>query len=40
VDRALVVNVPGSPGGAVECLGAVVDVVPHALRLLQGDTAH
>ncbi len=40
VDRALVVNVPGSPGGAVECLGAVVDVVPHALRLLEGDTAH
>ena len=40
VDRALVVNVPGSPGGAVECLEAVVDVVPHALRLLEGHTAH
>jgi molybdopterin adenylyltransferase len=38
--RALVLNVPGSPKGAVECLGAVADVVPHALALLDGDTAH
>jgi molybdenum cofactor synthesis domain-containing protein len=35
---ALVVNTPGSSAGAVECLGAVIDVVPHALRLLAGDT--
>ena len=34
---ALVLNVPGSPGGAVECVEAVLDVVPHALRLLTGD---
>ena len=40
VGRAVVLNVPGSPGGAVECLEAVVDVVPHALRLLQGETGH
>jgi len=33
----LVLNLPGSPGGAVECLDAVVDVVPHAVRLLAGD---
>lgn len=33
----LVLNVPGSPGGAVECLEAVLDVVPHAVRLLAGD---
>ena len=33
----LVLNVPGSPSGAVECLDAVLDVVPHALRLLVGD---
>ncbi len=39
-DRALVLNVPGSPKGAVECLEAVLDVVPHALDLLGGDTAH
>jgi molybdopterin adenylyltransferase len=34
---ALVVNTPGSSAGAVECLGAVIDVLPHALRLLAGD---
>ena len=34
VGRALVLNTPGSPAGARECLGAVIDVVPHALRLL------
>lgn len=40
LDRALILNVPGSPTGAVECLGAVVDVVPHALALLGGDRPH
>lgn len=34
---ALILNTPGSPGGALECLEAVLDVVPHALRLLDGD---
>lgn len=38
--RALVLNVPGSPKGAVECLEAVLDVVPHALALLDGDRPH
>ncbi|MBX3287024.1 MAG: MogA/MoaB family molybdenum cofactor biosynthesis protein [Actinobacteria bacterium] len=37
---ALVLNVPGSPRGAVECLEAVLDVVPHALALLAGDRPH
>ncbi|MCU1370502.1 MAG: molybdenum cofactor synthesis domain [Ilumatobacteraceae bacterium] len=36
----LVLNVPGSPKGAVECLGAVVDVVPHAISLLAGHRPH
>lgn len=40
IGSALVLNVPGSPTGAVECLGAVVDVVPHALALLAGDRPH
>ncbi len=34
---ALVLNTPGSTSGAVECLEAVIDVVPHAIRLLAGD---
>jgi molybdopterin adenylyltransferase len=37
---ALVVNVPGSPKGAVESLRVVLPLVPHALALLAGDTAH
>lgn len=38
--RALVLNVPGSPKGAVECFEAVADVVPHALALLDGQAPH
>lgn len=38
--RALILNLPGSPKGAVESLQAVVDLVPHALQLLSGDTRH
>ena len=38
---ALILNTPGSPKGAVECLEAVLDVVPHVLRLQAGEsTAH
>lgn len=32
----IVLNTPGSPGGAVECVDAVLDVLPHALDLLAG----
>ena len=32
--RAIVLNTPGSAAGAVECLEAVLDVLPHALALL------
>jgi molybdopterin adenylyltransferase len=38
--EALILNTPGSTGGAIECLEAVLDVVPHALRLLRGDREH
>ena len=39
--KALVLNTPGSPSGAVECLDAVLDALPHALRLLIGaSTSH
>jgi molybdopterin adenylyltransferase len=40
VGQCLIVNVPGSPRGAVESLEAVVDVLPHALDLLFGGTPH
>jgi molybdopterin adenylyltransferase len=40
VGHCLVLNVPGSPKGAVESLEAVVDVLPHALDLLLGGTPH
>jgi molybdenum cofactor synthesis domain-containing protein len=40
VGQCLVINVPGSPKGAVESLDAVVDVLAHALELLAGGKPH
>ncbi len=37
---ALIVNLPGSPRGAVESLVAVTDLIPHAVDLLHGRTEH
>jgi molybdenum cofactor synthesis domain-containing protein len=37
--RAIVLNTPGSTNGAVECLNAVLDVLPHALALLAEEPA-
>ena len=38
--KALILNLPGSPKAAVESLQAVIDVLPHALELLSGNTGH
>jgi len=39
VGRTLVVNLPGSPKGAVECLGFVTEATLHAIDLLRGGEA-
>ena len=36
----LIVNLPGSEKGALESLSALMPLLPHALDLLAGDTAH
>ena len=38
--QSLVVNLPGSPTAAVESLEAIIAMIPHALELLAGKTAH
>jgi molybdopterin adenylyltransferase len=38
--ESIILNVPGSPKGAVESLEAVVELLPHALQLLGGKTEH
>jgi molybdopterin biosynthesis enzyme MoaB len=38
--KTLIVNLPGSPKGAIESLNAIVDLVPHIVKLLHGETAH
>ncbi|MCZ6737615.1 MAG: MogA/MoaB family molybdenum cofactor biosynthesis protein [Actinobacteria bacterium] len=40
IGGTLVINVPGSPRGATESLEAVLDVIPHAIQLLSGNTQH
>lgn len=37
--RVLIVNLPGSPAGAVENLEAVWTALPHAVKKIQGDTS-
>ena len=36
----LILNLPGSPSGAVESLEAVLDLLPHVLELIAGKTEH
>jgi molybdopterin adenylyltransferase len=39
-EKTLILNLPGSPGGAVQSLEAVINLIPHALNLLDGKTEH
>ncbi|MGC1374458.1 MAG: MogA/MoaB family molybdenum cofactor biosynthesis protein [Candidatus Sulfotelmatobacter sp.] len=39
-EKTLILNLPGSPTGAVESLQAVIELLPHALNLLDGKTEH
>ena len=36
VGNALVICLPGKPKGAVECLGFVVDAIPHCVEVVAG----
>ncbi len=36
----LIVNLPGSPRGAVESLASIYDLLPHAIDIAQGRTEH
>jgi molybdenum cofactor synthesis domain-containing protein len=38
--RSLIVNLPGSTGGATEGLAVILPIVPHALDLLAGGHPH
>ncbi|HEX8810956.1 MAG TPA: MogA/MoaB family molybdenum cofactor biosynthesis protein [Terracidiphilus sp.] len=38
--RSLILNLPGSPNGALESLRAVLHILPHAIDLLVGNTSH
>ena len=38
--NTLIINLPGSPTGAVECFDVIKPVLPHAVNLLKGNTGH
>jgi molybdopterin adenylyltransferase len=38
--QTVILNLPGKPAGALESLEAVIDLIPHALQLLSGNTKH
>ena len=38
--RALILNLPGNPAGAVDSLQSVIEILPHVLELLAGKTEH
>jgi molybdopterin adenylyltransferase len=40
LNGCLIVNLPGSPKGAVESIDAILELVPHVLDLINGRTGH
>lgn len=38
--KTLIVNLPGSPKGVVECFEVIKPVLPHAINLIAGNTKH
>jgi molybdenum cofactor synthesis domain-containing protein len=38
--HVLIVNLPGSPKGALESLDAIVQLIPHIIDLMEGRTGH
>ena len=39
-NRTLIINLPGSPKGVAECLHVISPILPHAIRMVTGDTKH
>lgn len=39
-NRTLIINLPGSPKGVEECFEVINEVLPHAIKLILGDTNH
>ena len=36
-ERTLIINLPGSPKGARECLEVIISALPHAIEVLRGE---
>ncbi len=39
-NQTLIINLPGSPKGVIECFDVIKPVLPHAVNLLSGNTKH